>query len=110
MDSYRIYELQKKIAQTESELIALNLELNRETKDSLRCSHCHEWLSRDSILTGTYEETKTETVFSDAGYGDDDKIAEVTRLIAISRCPKCGAVIDKKSVFLNQKNERLRKS
>ena len=75
-----------------------------------KCSTCKKFsLIKDFKKIHKQKEDKGVTVYVDAGYGDDDEIADVTYLVTYSVCPNCGAESEIKRMFLSEKNRRCRK-
>lgn len=72
------------------------------------CGHFIPDSEAENLETVSETTTQTEVVFRDYGYGDDDKIADVTRLITYYLCPLCGFKQRKTSVIIRQENERRR--
>lgn len=54
------------------------------------CPQCKKNYPKESVTRSFGEVTRYETVYIDAGYGDDDELAEVTRLVTYLQCPVCG--------------------
>ena len=101
--------IQEKINSLEYELLILKEKLQKEKDDTVDwCPKCRNWYDKKNLSYGKFIETKTEVVFSDAGYGDDDILADVTSEYHVIRCPKCGYELSKKKFILNTSNERGR--
>lgn len=96
----------KDIVDLTNELEACKEELAEASKGYLQCLNCKKFFKEDSLVVSNYQETNVEVVFTDAGYGDDDRIADVTRLHEVIRCPDCGKEIRHKSIYLYSRNER----
>ena len=74
------------------------------------CFECKKYsLIKDFEKIHKTEEHKGVTVYVDAGYGDDDEVADVTYLVTYSVCPKCGAEKEIKKMYLSEKNRHTRK-
>ena len=79
-------------------------------KKYTQCFNCKKFsLIKDFQQTYKQEEYKGVTVYTDAGYGDDDEIADVTYLVTYSICPNCGAEKEIKKMFLSEKNRHCRR-
>lgn len=70
------------------------------------CGHFIPDSEAENLETVSETLTQPEVVFRDCGYGDDDRIADVTRLITFYLCPLCGFKQRKNSVIIRQENER----
>lgn len=81
-------------------------ELEEASKGFVQCKFCKQFFEEKSLEVSSYTKTQTETTLVDGGYGDDDRIAEVTRLHEIIKCPSCGKEISHKTTYLYSKNER----
>lgn len=79
-------------------------------KKYTRCFECKKFSPiKDFKKTYKQEENKGVIVYTDAGYGDNDEIADVTYLVTYSVCPKCGAEKEIKKMFLSEKNRHSRR-
>ena len=101
-------EIQLDILRHKADLKILENELEKATEGMVKCHKCNAYYDPKNLSVGTYDETKTETVYTDCGYGDDDELAEVTRRHVVKRCPKCGYEIEHKDYYLGEKNRRCR--
>ena len=70
------------------------------------CGHFIPDSEAENLETVSETTTQPEVVFRDCGYGDDDRIADVTRLITYNLCPLCGFKQRKNSTIIRQVNER----
>ena len=70
------------------------------------CGHFIPDSEAENLETVSETITQPEVVFRDCGYGDDDRIADVTRLITYYLCPLCGFKQRKTSAIIRQVNER----
>lgn len=70
------------------------------------CGHFIPDSEAENLETVSETTTQPEVVFRDCGYGDDDRIADVTRLITYYLCPLCGFKQRKTSAIIRQVNER----
>ena len=104
-----IKNLQGKIAEANYDLMYFTKQLEELTADMVKCSNCGAYFGESEAAIGTYVETTTEITFTDAGYGDDDLIAEVTRSHRSARCPRCGKEFSHTSAIVSIANERHRK-
>lgn len=105
----QIANLQDKMEQAKKEVSYYEDRLKELTKNMVKCDDCGLYFPEEAAAVGHYTQTETEVTFSDCGYGDDDLIAEVTRLYTSTRCPKCGHEITRSSIVLKTVNERKRK-
>lgn len=80
--------------------------MDKKLKNYTLCHECKKYSLTKSFKSKEEVETYTETTYIDAGYGDDDKIGEVTYLITYSICPNCGSKKQLKKMYLYTKNER----
>lgn len=88
------------------ELEACKQELIESSKGYVQCANCDRFFKESDLTVSSHYETSVEMVFVDAGYGDDDRIADVTRLHEVIICPHCGKEISHKSTYLYSRNER----
>lgn len=102
-------QIQSDIDRKKSELNELKYRIKETAGDLIQCKSCKLWLAPESLSIENYTATKTETVFVDAGYGDDDVLADVTRLHTVKRCPRCGRVVDQSSIIVRTENECKRR-
>ena len=70
------------------------------------CGHFIPDSEAENLETVSETTTQPEVVFRDCGHGDDDRIADVTRLITYYLCPLCGFKQRKTSAIIRQVNER----
>lgn len=71
------------------------------------CGHFIPDSEVENLETVSETTTQTEVVFRDSDYyRDDDRIADVTRLITYYLCPLCGFKQRKTSEIIRQVNER----
>ncbi len=73
------------------------------------CEKCGKYSLTKSFQTTSKKEIFTETTYTDAGYGDTDKIGEVEYLIHYSICPICSHEKVKDRYPLRVLNERYRR-
>lgn len=99
-------DVMKDIVDLTNELEACKEELAEVSKGYLQCRSCNRFFKEGDLTISNHYETRVETVFVDAGYGDDDRIADVTRLHEVIVCPHCGKEISHKSTYLYSQNER----
>lgn len=100
--------IEKEISQHKLDIKRLQEELKSATVGLIKCTGCDSYFKPEDLTEGSYKETTTECVYTDAGYGDDDEYAEVTRIYIVKRCPKCGKELDRKSFYLGESNRRCR--
>lgn len=92
-----LLELHDKILDAERQVSEAKKVLSKKT-DELKelenlvwfCPNCEKNYPKESVTRCFREVTGIETVYTDSGYGDDDEIAEVTRLVPFLQCPVCG--------------------
>lgn len=101
---------QKQIEKAQNEVQVRSDELQKLRSMAWFCNSCKKYYHKDSVTTSQEEETHTETVYVDAGYGDDDELGEVTRLFTYNHCPVCG-MSEKisKGEVINISNRRKRR-
>lgn len=87
-------------------------EINRDfqekiSKKYLKCTYCNKYylLTSYSIISNI-ELRKGILVYTDAGYGDDDKIADVTYNVSYYLCPVCGRKMEKDRYQISETNRR----
>lgn len=75
------------------------------------CRNCSKYYPKDIIITSIETATQCETVYTDAGYGDDDEIADVTRQYTCIQCPVCGKTqrASTKGQYMYERNRRKRR-
>ncbi len=100
--------IEGEISKLKLDIARLEDELKGASDGLVKCVVCKRWFKLEDLTEGSYKETKTETVFQDCGYGDDDELAEVTRMYTVKRCPRCGHELDKKSYYIGETNRRRR--
>lgn len=86
----QIMQARTRIARAQEEIELLTHASEELEAQAWFCSNCEKFYPKDSVSTLFGDRTTTETVFTDAGYGDDDEIAAVTRKIEYKACPVCG--------------------
>lgn len=64
--------------------------LERKLKNYTKCNKCGKYSLTRKFKTITNTETRIETTYVDAGYGDDDRQGEIEYLVYYSVCPVCG--------------------
>lgn len=85
-------------------------DLNELKDKAWFCQHCGKFYPKETVTNSFEEVTNWETVHTDAGYGDDDEIAEVTRNVTYLHCPVCGKKYAKGiGMYLREKNRRTRR-
>ena len=85
IDKFAEY-LKEKVKQDEAQMLT----------ELVICTHCGaRFVPIDPVEK---KSTNREIVYTDAGWGDDDEIADVTRLIKTAICPVC-----KKDIIIEQK-------
>lgn len=72
------------------------------------CGSCESYFPKNNVKIKEEIETHCECVFTDCGYGDDDRFADVTYSYVYGICPYCGARKFINRIYLFQKNERGR--
>lgn len=98
------------IAKAESVVAEKKAELKQLNKLSWYCLNCKKHYPKDKVIRSYEKVTAIETVYTDAGYGDDDEIAEVTRLATVLQCPVCGRrFIQNGGTKLGERNRHTRR-
>ena len=113
-----LWELDKKInlaieklEEAEAEAVRQKALVEELKKTAWFCWKCQKYYPTDICGHEKKREVTTETVYTDAGWGDDDEIAEVTRLVPYISCPVCGFTTQSgKGIFLFASNTRRRRS
>lgn len=84
------------------ELKARQASLKDELVDSLQyCSKCNHYYDLEDLKLSFEESHVVECVFTDAGYGDDDRFANVKRAHTYYHCPLCQEVLRHTSVVVS---------
>ena len=82
---------------------------NRIKKNYFKCSKCGRYsLKKRFDIIYDQELVKGVTVYSDAGYGDDDKFADVTYSVEYLVCPICKGLTEKSRYPIAESNRRGR--
>lgn len=97
------------IARIEYEIEQLSSELSKILETHVRCPSCKEFISKKDLLIDHKTKTSRECVLQDAGYGDDDILADVTRYYTMRVCPNCRYVIEENSFVLSETNRHTRR-
>lgn len=79
------------------------------TKDYTQCSKCNRYVKTKDFKTSSEKKTNIETTYTDAGYGDDDRIGEVERLYLYTICPLCGGTHRVEQMYLRTLWEKGRR-
>lgn len=79
-------------------------------KNYIKCSKCKKY----SLIKSFKYKNKKEirhgvTVYRDAGYGDDDEIADVTYSVDYVVCPICGGLTETNRYKIGESNRHKRK-
>lgn len=112
-----LLELNDKICAAEKSIEDARKVVANKTKDLKElkdkawfCQNCGKFYHKETVTDSIEEVTDWETVYTDAGYGDDDEIAEVTRAVTYLHCPVCGKKYAKgNGTYLREKNRRTRR-
>ena len=91
-----------KIRQCDMWINQLREEKRRLVESANYCKECNSYYPKEDAGTETSTKVCTECVYQDAGYGDDDEYAEVTRLVTYDICPLCGGKSYRNSIVLKQ--------
>ena len=81
--------------------------IDKKLKNYTFCKECKKYSLTKKFESTTEVATFTETTYVDAGYGENDKIGEVTYLITYSICPNCGNKKETKKSYMYTENERF---
>ena len=92
-------------------LPAIKDKLNRRIEKSYyKCSKCGRYSLKKRFKTSNGERlVKGVTVYSDAGYGDDDEIADITYSVKYLVCPFCNGLTEQSKYPLVESNRRSRR-
>lgn len=101
-------DIEKDIEFLESLINLLKEELQNLNGSYKKCPSCHQYIPRKELLTRYETRQKAECIHHDAGYGDDDIIADVTRRYYYEICPKCKSQVFSSSIVLSETNKRRR--
>ena len=70
------------------------------------CKECRRYYKKKKVKSEYVNETRTETTYTDAGYGDDDRIGDVRYFVEYKTCPRCGHRQEISKLYMETKNER----
>lgn len=79
------------------------------TKNKNYCKPCNEYYDKDLFTKSVNTKIVTETTFTDAGYGDDDRIGEVEYLFHYLECPICKSKQEEKRTYIRTIKEWTRR-
>lgn len=105
----RIENKKNQVRKLEIEIKSLQEEMDVILQTHVLCQSCDIYHEKKSLPIETYDETKTECIQHDSGYGDDDVLADVTRHYCVQRCPVCYRKIGETSVVKSITNKRTRR-
>ena len=107
----KIQDAKYRLAEARKEIDAKTAELKELQDKAWYCRNCEKYYPRDSVTQEQKKKTSVETILSDCGYGDDDVIADVTRLFTYNICPVCGKsnLSDYEGIYLGCTNKRTRR-
>ena len=101
--------INKKINLIDEYMEVLTKEKKKLLDDSYYCGSCHQYFEKLHWGYKSEEEThKGVCVFTDAGYGDDDRYSDVTYKVLYAVCPYCGTRREISKIYIKQENERGR--
>lgn len=99
-----------RIAEAEREVKDRQRELKELQTQAWYCQECGKYYPKSTTGKSQQEVTTVETVYHDAGYGDDDELANVTRLVTFIHCPVCGqSHPEGPGRYLRESNRRTRR-
>ena len=64
------------------------------------CKNCRKYTLKKYCKSDSEKKVDVETTYTDCGYGDDDMMGEVERLIIYTTCPHCGNKQQTHNIFL----------
>lgn len=64
------------------------------------CKKCKKYTLKKDCKSESEKKVNVETTYTDCGYGDDDMLGEVERLIVYTTCPHCNTRQKTKDYFL----------
>ena len=106
----KIIAAENAVTEAKKTVVTKTAELTKLRELSWYCSNCAKHYPKESVTSSIEEVTKVEIVYTDAGYGDDDEIAEVTRAVTYLHCPVCGKKYAKGTgTYLREKNRHTRR-
>lgn len=106
----QIYNAKARIAEAEKVVAEEKVKLRDLLNKAWECPECKRYYPLEKCNQALEQVTNTEITYSDAGYGDNDEIGEVTRAVTYIICPVCGKKKPLgKGVFLYEKNTRPRR-
>lgn len=74
--------------------------INDKLKKYKLCKKCHMYSLQKDFKEEVNKEIRRETTYTDAGYGDDDKIGDVEYMITYSICPLCQKKTQEDKIFI----------
>jgi hypothetical protein len=78
----------------------------KERDKYVLCDACKKYYSKTKVQSCYVHETRTETIYVDAGYGDNDMIGDVRYFVEYKICPRCGNKQEIGKMYIETKNER----
>lgn len=107
----RIQDAKQRVVEARKEIDAKTAELEELQDKAWYCHNCEKYYPKESTTQEQKKKTQVETIIRDCGYGDDDVLADVTRLFTYDICPVCGKSYqrDYEGVYLGYTNRRTRR-
>lgn len=78
-------------------------------KDKVYCKKCEEYHSMDDFTPSAETKIITTTTYTDAGYGDDDRVGQVEYIIYYLECPICKEKQEKERTYIRTIKEWTRR-
>ena len=85
-------------------VVRLDEKIEKVKSQSVLCEKCKRYYKKHKPVISKF--TKTETWYTDAGYGDDDTVADVTYIGEWEYCPYCKHATLLHKTFVSKEKER----
>lgn len=69
------------------------------------CEKCKKYHLKHKWKAKMVIEVRRETTYTDAGYGDDDRIGDVEYMVTYKTCPRCGCTKETRKLYLKTLRE-----
>lgn len=83
--------------------------INSKLKKYKLCKQCHKYSLQKDFKKEITKEIRRETTYTDAGYGDDDRIGDVEYMVTYSICPLCQKKSQEDKMFMRLLGEKRRR-
>ena len=82
--------------------------LEEKKGNTILCSNCNKRSIKSKFKIVSQHEIRNQTIYIDAGYGEDDTHGDVEYLITYSICPCCGNKTEIERIYLKTLSEYTR--